>query len=433
MYYFIGIKGSGMASLACILKNCGEEVSGSDIKTELFTQKSLEENHIPFYEFNKNNIKDNMHVIIGNAYDSSNEEVAAALANPTVTTYTYPEFLGHLVETHHSICVCGTHGKTGTTGMLSHVFASLGETGYLIGDGTGYMSKDSEYFVLESCEYKRHFLSYFPDYTLLLNTELDHVDYYKDMDDYLNAFETFANQAKKGVAVFGDDENTRKLKINVPCLYFGFDKANDVYATNIVENENGSAFDCYIKNEFYGHFELPFYGKHLLWNTLGVIAIAYMNGMDATTLNDALQTYHGVKRRFNIEENNENVYIDDYAHHPTAIKYTIDAAIQKYPNHKIIAIFKPDRYSRIQYFLNEFNAAFKKADEVYLCPFPECSVREEGITVTIEDLANKVNNAIIIHEDEEAAKMLAQKGPAVYVFMSSKDIYKLKNLMKSFQ
>lgn len=433
MYYFIGIKGSGMASLACILKNCGEEVAGSDIPVELFTQKSLESNNIPFYAFNKDNIKDGMNVIIGNAYDSSNEEVAAALANPNVTTYTYPEFLGHLVETHHSICVCGTHGKTGTTGMLSHVFETKGNTGYLIGDGTGYMTNDSEFFVLESCEYKRHFLSYFPDYTLLLNIELDHVDYYKDMNDYLDAFETFVNQAKKGVAIFGDDSNTRKLNVNIPHLYFGIEKTNDVYATNIIEDEKGTEFDCFIKGELYGHFQLSFYGKHLLWNTLGVIAIAYMNDMDATSLNESLRTYTGVKRRFNIEENKGNVYIDDYAHHPTAIKYTIDAAIQKYPNRKVIAIFKPDRYSRIQYFLDEFNDAFKKADEVYLCDFPECSVREEGITVTIDDLKNKVENAVIINEDEDAAKYLAYKGPAVYVFMSSKDIYKLKNLVKIFQ
>lgn len=433
MYYFIGIKGSGMASLACILKDCGYEVSGSDIDKEIFIQKNLIEKNIPFYSFNKENIKDGMNVIIGNAFDESNEEVAAAIANPTVKTFTYPQFLGHLVNQYHSICVCGTHGKTGTTGLLSHVMSYKNPTGYLIGDGTGYMPLDGKSFVLESCEYKRNFLAYHPDYTLLLNIELDHVDYYKSMEDYLDAFETFANQAKKGVALFGDEENTHKLNLNVDHLFYGLHEDNDVYAKNVDENSNGVSFDCYIKNEFFGHFNLPFFGVHLLYNALGVITIAYMNGIDASTLQKAMSSFNGVKRRFNIEENKENIYIDDYAHHPTAIRCTIDAAKQKYPEKKLIAVFKPDRFSRIEYFLNDFKPAFEKADEVYFCDFPENQVREEGITVTIEDLKNQVNNSTVIKENEEGAKLLAQRGPAVYLFMSSKDIYKLKNILKTFQ
>jgi len=432
MYYFIGIKGSGMASLACILKDCGYEVCGSDIDKEIFIQKNLVEKNIPFYSFDKNNIKDGMNVIIGNAFDETHEEVRAALDNPTVTTYTYPQFLGYLVSQYHSICVCGTHGKTGTTGLLSHVMSFKNPTGYLIGDGTGYMPQDGKTFVLESCEYKRNFLNYYPDYTLLLNIELDHVDYYKSMEDYLNAFETFANQAKKGVALFGDEENTHKLNLNVEHMFYGISDKNDVYAKNIVEDKNGVSFDCYIRNAFFGHFELPFFGMHLLYNALGVITIAYMNGIGAEVLQDSMSTFEGVKRRFNIEEKSENVYIDDYAHHPTAIKCTIDAAKQKYPDMKLIAIFKPDRFSRIEYFLKDFKEAFKDADEVYFCDFPENQVREEGITVTIEDLKNQVEGSIVIKEDEESAKKLAKLGPAVYLFMSSKDIYKLKNKMKNF-
>lgn len=433
MYYFIGIKGSGMASLACILKDCGYDVCGSDIDKEIFIQKNLEAKEIPFYSFDKNNIKDGMKVIIGNAFDDSNEEVKEALANPTVTTYTYPQFLGHLVEQYHSICVCGTHGKTGTTGLLSHVLERMSPTGYLIGDGSGYMPKEGKNFVLEACEYKRNFLAYHPDYTLLLNIELDHVDYYHDMDDYLDAFETFANQAKKGVAVFGDEENTHKIKIDVNHLFYGLKDTNDVYAKNIVEDTTGVHFDCMVKNEFFAHFELPLFGLHLLYNALGVITIGIMNGLSTSLLQEAMASFEGVKRRFNIEENGDNIYIDDYAHHPTAIKFTIEAAKQKYPKHKIVAVFKPDRFSRIEYFLKEFKTAFQEADEVYFCDFPENQKREEGINVTIEDLQNQVEKSKIIQEDETSAMYLANRGPAVYLFMSSKDIYKLKNKMKNFQ
>lgn len=433
MYYFIGIKGSGMASLACILKDCNEEVAGSDIDKYIFIQKNLEDKNIPIYSFDKANIKDGMNVIIGNAFDDSNVEVKEALANPNVKTFTYPQFLGHLVEQYHSICVCGTHGKTGTTGMLSHVFAQVNPTGYLIGDGTGYMPMNSKSFILEACEYKRHFLSYFPDYILLLNIELDHVDYYKDMNDYLDAFETFANQAKKGVAIFGDDETSHQIDIKVNHLYYGLKKTNDVYAENVIEDEDGVTFDCYYQGELFGKFHFPLYGKHLLWNALGVITIGIMNGLDAQLLQDAISSFDGVKRRFNIEENKDNIYIDDYAHHPTAIGCTIAAAKQKYPGRKLIALFKPDRYSRIQYFLDGFSEAFKEADQVFLCRFPENAVPEKGITVTIEDLKAKVEGSQIINEDEEAAKYLASLGPAVYLFMSSKDIYNLKNKVKNFQ
>ncbi len=433
MYHFIGIKGSGMASLACILKDTGEEVSGSDIEKFIFTQQSLTQRNIPFTTFDKENIKDNMIVIIGNSFNDSNEEVAAAKQNTSVKTYTYPQFLGHLVTQYNSICVCGTHGKTNTTGMLAHVMNDVSTCGYLIGDGTGYMPKDATNFILESCEYQRNFLAYHPDYAILLNIELDHVDYYKDMDDYLDAFTSFCGQVKKGIAVFGDEENTRKIKYTTPHLFYGLNDNNDVYATNVVEDEQGVSFDCMYQNEFYASFKLPLFGKHLLWNALGVIAIGIMNGIEPEKINLSLQNYEGVKRRFSIEEVGENVYIDDYAHHPTAISLTIEAAKQKYPNKKVIAFFKPDRYSRIEYFLSLFEHAFDGADEVYFFDFPENMEREEGISVTINDLVNMVAGSQLLAETQASAKEMIAKQPACYLFMSSKDIYKFKDIVKNFQ
>ena len=158
-YHFIGIKGSGMASLATIVADRGDEVSGSDIEKYIFTQQPLEERHIPITSFSADNIHEGDTVIIGNAFNESNPEVKKALAMDTVKTYWYHEFLGSLAKEYTSISVAGTHGKTTTTGMLSHVMSLAAPTGYLIGDGTGEMPKDSRYFVLESCEYQRHFLA----------------------------------------------------------------------------------------------------------------------------------------------------------------------------------------------------------------------------------------------------------------------------------
>ena len=183
-YHFIGIKGSGMASLATIVSDRGDEVSGSDIEKYIFTQKPLEERHIPITTFSEDHIHEGDIVIIGNAFDKSNPEVKKALYMDSVKTYWYHEFLGKLAKEYTSVSVAGTHGKTTTTGMLSHVMSLAAPTGYLIGDGTGEMPKDCRYFVLESCEYQRHFLAYTPEYAIITNIELDHVDYYKDMDDY---------------------------------------------------------------------------------------------------------------------------------------------------------------------------------------------------------------------------------------------------------
>lgn len=435
-YYFIGIKGSGMASLATIVYDRHEQVAGSDIEKYIFTQKPLEERNIPIYTFDEKNIKEGMTVIIGNAFDERNPEVKRAqeLAKEgKVQVYWYHDFLGQLVDEYTSISVAGTHGKTTTTGMVSHVMEMVAPTGFLIGDGTGDMPDQGKYFVLESCEYQRHFLAYKPQYAIITNIELDHVDYYKDIDDYCNAFETFANQVKKGIVLFGDDEYVRKLNVHTKHLYYGLHDDNDVQAINVIQNEDGMQFDVLYNKELFGTFKLPFVGKPLLWNSLGVIALGIIQGVDYQILQDGLASFPGVKRRFTIEENKCNVYIDDYAHHPTAVKYMIEAARIKYPNKKVIAIFKPDRYSRIYYFMDRFAKELDQADETYLCHFPENAAKEPGIDITIQDLANKCEHATVISEDEEAAKLLASRGPAVYLFMSSKDIYKLKNIVKKFQ
>lgn len=432
MYHFIGIKGSGMASLAEIVADKGEKVSGSDIEKYIFTQKSLEERGIQITSFDANNIKEGMTIIIGNAFDESNVEVKQAKSMEHVTCYYYHEFLGELLKGYQSISVAGTHGKTTTTGLLAHVLGKIKPTGYLIGDGSGKMPENSYYFVLESCEYKRHFMAYHPDYAIVTNIELDHVDYYPSLDSYIKAFEDFTNQVKKGVVLFGEDENIRKLQVNSNHLYYGLSDHNDVQARNVVEQEDGTSYDVYYKGSYFGHFNFPFVGKPLLWNSLGVIAIGIMEGLSATLLQDGIASFGGVKRRFIIEEKNDNVYIDDYAHHPTAIKYMIEAARVKYPGKKVIAIFKPDRYSRIYYFMDRFAEELAKADEVFLCHFPENAAKEDGIEITIADLANKIPGSYITLEDVESAKQLAKHGPAVYLFMSSKDIYKFKNKVKEF-
>lgn len=432
LYHFIGIKGSGMASLATIMADRGERVQGSDIEKYIFTQQPLEERNITILPFDANNIQEHMTVIIGNAFDEEHPEVKRARSMSSVTCYRYHEFLGELMKHYCTISVAGTHGKTTTTGMLAHVMGCVKPCGYLIGDGTGAMPEKAHYFVVESCEYQRHFLAYHPEYAIITNMELDHVDYYRDMKDYCDAFEQFAAQVTKGIVLFGDDEHVQKLTVSKPHLYYGLSAHNDVQAINIKQGSSGMSFDVLYHKQEFAHFELPFVGMPFLWNSLGVIAVGIMEGMSAEQLQQALASFPGVKRRFSEEALGDNVYIDDYAHHPTAVKLTIEAAKLKYPDHKVIAIFKPDRYSRIAYFMKEFAESLSVADEVFLCAFPENAKKEAGIDITIDDLAKLISGSTVISEDEAGAALLAKHAPAVYLFMSSKDIYKLKNIVKSF-
>ena len=363
-FHFIGIKGTGMAALACILHDEHKEVRGSDIEKYIFTQDGLEERGIQILPFDANNIQDYDTVIIGLSFDASHPEVQAALANPTVKTYYYNEYLGHLLDSYQSICVAGTHGKSTTTGILASVLKNYEPTAYLIGDGHGYMPEHAKYFILESCEFQRHFLAYRPQYAIVTNIELDHIDYYKDMDDYLDAFQSFIDQVQKRVVVCGDDPYLSKLKYNVEKTTYGLEDGNDFQAIHVVQNEAGIEYDVLHKGEILTHVCLEEVGYPFLINSLGSFALTYMLGMDAKEIVLGLQSYQGIARRFVVEEVKDSVLVDDYAHHPTAIRYMIEAVRNKYPNKKIVALYKPDRYSRLQYFLDDFASSMNPADQV---------------------------------------------------------------------
>ena len=430
-FHFIGIKGTGMAALACILHDEHKEVRGSDIEKYIFTQDGLEERGISILPFDPKNIQDHDTVIIGLSFDASHPEVQAALANPTVTTYYYNEYLGHLLDSYASICVAGTHGKSTTTGILASVLKNYEPTAYLIGDGHGYMPECAKYFILESCEFQRHFLAYRPQYAIVTNIELDHIDYYKDMDDYMDAFQSFINQVQKRVIVCGDDPYLSKLTYNVAKTTYGLEEGNDFQAIHVVQGEEGIEYDVLYQGNILTHVSLDEVGYPFLINSLGSFALTYMLGMDAQEIVRGLQDYKGIARRFVVEEVGNSVLVDDYAHHPTAIRYMIEAVRSKYPNHKIVALYKPDRYSRLQYFLDDFAASLNTADQVCVLDFPKNAKREDAsITVTIQDLMDRCPNSILLDVDRESADVLYQMAPATFVFMSSKDIYILKDFLK---
>lgn len=430
MIYFIGIKGTGMSALACILYDLKMEVAGSDLSKHFFTEEPLRDRGIPIYEFSKDNIKDGMTVIIGNAFKEDFEEVIAARSNPTVTCYRYHEYLGEFMKNYVALSVAGSHGKTTTTGMLETMMSYSRPTGYLIGDGTGAVHNDSEYLCVESCEYRRHFLAYHPQYAIITNADIDHVDYFKDEADYRLAYEQFSAQVEKACVVFGDDPECRKLKLSGTYYFYGTEDNDDIQAINIVETSEDMQFDVLFKGENIGHFHLPFVGRHLLWNALGVISIGHLLGIDSKAIETGLSQFKGVKRRFVIEKDGENVFIDDYAHHPTEVGITIDAARRRFPDKKLVVIFKPHRVSRVFRFADAFANNLKKADRIYLCDFTSIDDKEDGIDIDIRYLQERIDGSVILSEDEKGAEMLAAQAPACFLFMSSKDIYGLAKIVK---
>ncbi|WP_046176663.1 UDP-N-acetylmuramate--L-alanine ligase [Domibacillus indicus] len=421
-YHFVGIKGSGMSALAHILHDKGYDVQGSDVEKTFFTQKALEEAGILILPFNENNIQEGMTVIAGNAFGDDHEEIKRA-REIEVPVVRYHTFLGDFIQNFTSVAITGSHGKTSTTGLMSHVVSGAAPTSYLIGDGTGRGAKDAEYFVFEACEYRRHFLSYSPDYAVMTNIDFDHPDYFADVQDVLSAFQQMAMQVKKAIFACGDDEYLQGIQANVPVVFYGFGEENDFQARNTSFDENGTTFDVFVRNEFYATFRIAGYGEHNVLNALSVIGLCHYEEIDTDIVKERLMTFSGVKRRFSEKQAGEQVLIDDYAHHPTEIRATINAARQKYPQREIVAVFQPHTFSRTQTFLDEFADSLNKADAVYLCDIFG-SARENHGKLTIEDLQEKIPGAQLIKEDGTAVLKEHQNG--VLIFMGAGDIQKFQ-------
>lgn len=422
VYHFVGIKGSGMSALAQVLHDMKYDVQGSDIEKRFFTQIALETSGITILPFSEENIKPGMTIIAGNAFPDTHPEITKAmeLGLPLIR---YHRFLGDFLKNFISVGVTGAHGKTSTTGLLSHVMSGAKPTSYLIGDGTGKGVENADYFVFEACEYRRHFLSYHPDYAIMTNIDFDHPDYYANIEDVFQAFQDMALQVGKGIIACGDDEQLQRIQAKVPVIFYGFAEENDFQARNVTTSAKGTTFDVFVRNTFYETFTIPTYGNHNVLNALAVIALCKYENLDTEAVKAQLLTFSGVKRRFTEKAAGSQIIIDDYAHHPTEIKATIDSAKQKYPEREIVAVFQPHTYTRTQAFLGEFAEALNLADKVYLCDIFG-SARENQGKLSIGDLQEKIPGAELLAEEDTSP--LVKHDNAVILFMGAGDIQKFQ-------
>ena len=376
------------------------------------------------YGYNVENIKEGFEVILGNAFDETHIEYRAA-KDLGLKIYTYAQFLGKLLDEIPSIAVTGAHGKTTTSTMVSNIFKHNFVTSYLIGDGTGHGEKNSDYIVAEACEYYRHFLAYHPNYAIVTNIDFDHPDYFNDEHDMFDAFQSFVNQVKDTVVICGDDHLASQLKPSTAkVVTYGFNEGNDYQIKNVKTTSENSEFDVYKNSELLGTFTMAVFGLHDISNATSAIALADICGLSTDEIQQSLGSYHHAERRFTEHKVGTNVVVDDYAHHPSEIKATIDSARRKYSDKQIIAIFQPHTYTRTAKFLNEFAESLLTADKVFLCPI-FASVREKEKIVGIEDLQKVTPGSEIIYGEENFDKLNFDN--SVILFMGAGNINKLCN------
>lgn len=424
-YYLIGIKGSGMSALALILNDLGYSVVGYDDEDSYqFTEDKLKERNIKIYTSDNDEMDENTVVVRSTAIKEDHPQIVKA-NKLNLKIYEYNEMLGKLSNMFESITVAGCHGKTTTTSLLAHVLKNICGCNYLIGDGNGYASKENKKFVLEACEYYRHFLVYEPEYAIITNIDLDHVDYYKNMDDVIDAYREYANNAKKMVIACGDDPYTHSLYVNTPIFYYGIEEDNDIIAKNIEYTKDGTKFDVFVEDNYYGYFEIPLYGKHMLLDSLAVIGVCYYERIDAKELAKNLKTFKGAERRFDEIVLGSNVVIDDYAHHPAEVKAIIKGVKQKYPDKRIVTIFQPHTFSRTKEFYEDIAAALNLSDYSYVLDiFPARERKEDFPDITSNKIIELLDHGESIN-DLESSKLYDYNN-TVFLFMSPKEIKKIK-------
>lgn len=410
-----------MSALAQVLFDIGHEVQGSDIENEVFTEGPLRKKGIKILPFSEDNIVEGMTYIAGNAFKDDHPEIKKAYETGC-EVIRYHVFLADFMSNYVSIGVTGSHGKTSTTGLLSHVMNGDVDTTYLIGDGTGFGLPKSKYFTFESCEYKRHFLSYYPDYAIITNIDFDHPDYFNDISDVVDAFKQMASQVKKCIIAYGNDPHIGEIKNNVEnIITYGIDSEDDISAYNIRVTENGTSFDVKIKGEHFDSFEIPMYGDHLVLNSLAVIGICYLEKLDIELIKESFLNYKGVKRRFSETKLHNMVIVDDYAHHPKEIDATLETARKKYPDREIISVFQPHTFSRTEKFLQEFADVLSTSDKAYIVDIFG-SAREASGSLSSNDLVDLIPGAELLTEAD--LERLDKHADGVIIFMGAGDIQK---------
>ena len=444
-FHFIGAGGIGMSGLAQLLIKHKAIVSGSDQTESEITEKLCEAGadiKIGHKEHNLDPVTDA--VVISAAIREDNPELKLA-RRENIKVYKYAQMLGELMSLYDGIAISGTHGKSTTSGWIVYMLKqAVIDPNFIIGAKISQLDSssgvaDGKYFVAEACEYDRSFLNLKPKIGCILNIEADHLDYYKDEAEIVEAFEEFAKGIKKGGVLIanGQDQNVAKVIRQLPSdrryETFGLDENCNFYAQNLQLNNGLYTFDIYHNGKLLGTAKITLPGKHNILNALAVTAVLVNVGLPAQQILQLLPGFTGVERRLMLKgQVGQITVLDDYAHHPTEIRASLAAVRQRYQPKRIWCIFQPHQYSRTRFLLDDFAESFKLADitivpEIYFVRDSLTEKKEVNAQILVERIRANGTEAVFIGGFEKICDYLKRevKPGDLVVTMGAGDIWKV--------
>ena len=434
--HLAGIGGVSMCPLAEVLAGMGLQVQGSDM-SESDTVRQLRAQGIPVaVGHSAENLKDCALVIRTAAIHDDNPEIAGAIARG-IPVYERAQAWGTIMQHYqNAVCISGTHGKTTTTSMATHIFmAAQADPTVMIG-GTlpllhsGYRVGRGDTIILESCEYCNSFLNFFPTVAVILNVEADHLDFFKDLADIEHSFHAFADLVpQRGYIISNaDDPGAREAVkgLSHPVFTFGIaDPDADCTAHNVAFHDGCPTFDVVIRGETYAHVELHIAGRHNILNSLAAASAAYVLGIPGSAVEEGLATFHGAGRRFEHKGTFHGADVfDDYAHHPAELHALLTTA-QSMGYERVICAFQPHTYTRTKALFDDFVRELQLPDVTILAEI--YAAREKNdIGISSQDLAAKIPGAVYCSTLDQVADQLAElaRPGALILTVGAGDIFR---------
>ena len=430
--YFSGINGIGMSGLAKILAKDGYEVYGSDIDRKPITDE-LEAMGVKVYI---GQVEENMKgkdidvFVYSTAIRKTNPEYKYAVEN-NITMIKRGQLLAEIMNRFDGIAVAGTHGKTTTSSMMS--VALLEKEPFIVVGGiipeihSNSKIGNSEYFVAEADESDNSFLYIKPKYAVVTNVEPDHLEHHGTFENIKKSFEQFIDSTERLVLLCKDTVEKEHLKFtNKKVAWYSLESENaEIYAKDVEIKDGKTSYEVVKNGESLGRFILTIPGRHNILNSLPVIYLAHEFGCDMNKVKEKIEEFKGANRRYQVIYDNNLRIIDDYAHHPTEVSVTIEAA-KATEKGKVTVIFQPHRYTRTKFFLDGFVEALKKADDLMLLPIYAAS--EDNIYgISSEDLAEKIGNHVKVTTEEEIEKIVEESKNSgnTFVFMGAGSVSKV--------
>ena len=395
--HLVGIGGVSMRPLGLVLQGMGMIVTGSDMSVTASTEELVSKGIPVHIGHQAENINDAECLIRTAAVHNDNPEIAAA-RSAGIPVFERAQAWGVIMRAYkNAVCVAGTHGKTTTTSMLTHIMmaAEMDPTvmigGYLPLLQAGHRVGKGDTILLESCEYCDSFLNFAPTLAVILNVEADHLDYFKDLADVQKSFREFALLSTNGVLANGDDPHTLEALSGTPYVTFGIQPHNRVRAENICPDWRH--LDVVCDGHRYCHLDLRVLGRHNAMNALAAAGAAWMLGIPGEAAARGLSTFSGADRRMQLKGrfNGADVY-DDYAHHPDELRATIEA-VRTMEHNRVVLAFQPHTYTRTKALFSDFVRELRKADVVVLAEI--YAARESNLVgISSADLQKKIPGSV---------------------------------------